>query len=712
MSPEQARGQAADHRSDIFAFGAILYEMLTGERAFRGETPADTLTAILKDVPPPFPADAHVPIALERIVFRCLEKNPTARFQSAGDVVFTLEGLSTTSATAPAAIDAGGARILSRAALPWALVAAVAVVAAVLATLVYRNRQAASADAPIYRSSILPPERVTLATASPAGGLALSPDGRRLVFTAQGADGRVMLWVRSLDGLTAQALAGTDGAFYPFWSPDSQSIAFFAGGALKKIDVAGGSPVTLCQTPRPSILAAGGTWNRTGVILFAQATSQIYRVPDVGGTPTPATTLDEAAGETQHWAPYFLPDDRHFLFFAVGSHERGPDDPNGVYVGVLDSSERKKILPGGSNAKYADGYLIFPRDRMLVGQRFDVNSLELSGDVIPIADQISVGGLSGRTGAFSVSETGVLAYQAASAEIQSQLVWMDRAGTRTGAVGAPADYGDLELSPDQEQAAVSVFDPARRTRDIFTMDLARGLRTRFTFAPTDEQTAIWSPDGQRIVYNARPKGYFDLFVKDAGGVGEETVLLSDSRNKTPLSWSPDGASLLYLTGAQVVGNSDVWLLPIGGDHQPVPFLQTPFNETDARFSPDGHWVAYVSNETGSTEVYVTRFPGPTGKWPISSNGGNYPRWRADGRELYFIGRDGQLMAAQVSGARDDFSVGDVRPLFDLHPNLSGRYPYDVSKDGQRVLVNTIVEAAAPSPITLVVNWASALHQPR
>jgi serine/threonine protein kinase/Tol biopolymer transport system component len=710
MSPEQARGLAADHRSDIFAFGAIVYEMLSGTRAFRGETPADTLSAVLKDTPESLPAEAHIPVAFERIVYRCLEKNPAARFQSASDLVFALEGLSTISAAAVGTVSAATRGTTTRRLLPWALASVIALIAFTLGVLAYRPQATRATAPPIYRSSSLPPDRVTLSTASPAGGLALSPDGRRLVFTGRGPDDRVMLWVRSLDGLTAQALAGTDGAFYPFWSPDSQSIAFFAGGMLKKIDVAGGSTVTLCETPRPSILAAGGTWNRTGVILFAQATSRIYRVPDVGGTPAPATTLDEAAGETQHWAPFFLPDGRHFLFFAAGSRDRGPDDPNGVYVGSLDSNERTQILPGGSNAKYADGYLIFPRERMLVAQRFDTDRFELSGDVIPIADQIAVGGLSGRTGAFSVSDTGVLAYQAASGEVQSQLVWMDRAGTRAGTVGTPADYGDVELSPDQEEAAVSVLDAERRTRDIFMMDLARGLRTRFTFDPTDEQTASWSPDGTRVVYNARPKGYFDLYEKDASGVTEQTVLVGDSRNKTPLSWSRDGRWLLYLTGGLVIGNSDIWVMPFEGERTAAPFLQTPFNETDARFSPDGRWVAYVSNDTGSAEVYVTRFPGPAGKWPISASGGNYPRWRNDGRELYYVARDGRLMAASVGSVGQEFSVGEVRPLFELRANLSGRYPYDVSKDGQHFLVNTIVEAAAPSPITLVVNWASALLQ--
>ncbi len=524
-----------------------------------------------------------------------------------------------------------------------------------------------------------------------------------------------MLWVRSLDGLSAQALAGTEFGGYPFWSPDSRFIAFFQGGKLKKIDVAGGSPVTLCDTPRTSGLAAGGTWNRAGVILFALATAPIYRVSDLGGTPAQATTLDAKAGETQHWAPFFLPDGKHFLYFAAGSTSGGPDDPNGVYVGTLDSSERKLLFPGGSNAKYAQGYLIFPRERVLVAQRFDPGRLELSGDAVPIADQISVGGLSGRTGAFSVSETGVLAYQSGIQEVHSQLTWVDRTNKQTTSIGAPAAYGDIELSPDREDAAVSVLDPVKRTRDIWMFDVARGVRTRFTLDPTDEQTAIWSKDGTHVIFNARPKGYFDLFERDVNGASGPTALLSDRQNKTPWSWSPDGKFVLYSTGGFAIGNYDLWVLPMSDDadaRKPAPFLHTPYNEYNARFSPDGRWVAYVSNETGSNEVYVTHFPGPSGKWPISAGGGDFPRWRADGSELFYLARNGTLMAAAVNGKGAEFDVSGSRPLFEIHPpGLNGRYPYDVSADGQRFLVNTVVEATALPPITLVVNWAAGLHQP-
>jgi len=710
MAPEQIRGLPTDHRADIFALGSILYEMLSGRRAFRGDTTADTMMAILKEPPAPLPAERNLPAALERIVDRCLEKAPIARFQSAGDLAFALEGLSSHSDAAPVTRGRPGAR--NGATLAWGLAGLFALTTLALAVLLFRS--APPDTAPTYRSSILPPEHVAFSTQVPAGGLAISPDGRRLVFTAEEQEGPRMLWVRSLDGLSAQPLAGTENGGYPFWSPDSKYIAFFSGNKLKKIDAAGGSPVVLCDTPRSSALAAGGTWNRDGVILFALATAPIFRVSAVGGTATPATALDEQVGETQHWAPFFLPDGRHFLYFAAGSKAGGPDDPNGVYVGSLDSSERKLLFPGGSNAKYADGYLIFPRERVLVAQPFDPARLELRGDPVPVADQISVGGLSGRTGAFSVSETGVLAYQSGFQEVRSQLTWWDRATKQTTGIGAPAAFGDVELSPDREQAAVSVLDPEKRTRDVWLFDVARGVRTRFTLEPTDEQTCIWSPDGTRAVFNARPKGYFDLYEQAVNGASGPELLLGDAQNKTPWSWSPDGKFLMYSTGGFAIGNYDLWVLPMTGDpaaRKPAPFLQTPFNEYNARFSPDGRWVAYVSNETGSYEVYVTKFPGPIGKVPISAGGGDLPRWRADGRELFYVAHNSELMAAAVNGQGDEFEVGASRTLTELHAPPGGRYPYDVSRDGQRFLVNTIVEAIALPPITLVVHWTAGLQRP-
>jgi serine/threonine protein kinase/Tol biopolymer transport system component len=711
MAPEQVRGFAADYRSDIFAFGAILYEMLGGQRAFRGETTADAMTAILKEDPPDLPAaERHIPPALERIVDRCLEKNPGARFQSTGDLAFALEALSAHSGATEAVVGAA-AMPRKRARLAWVLMAILAVAslaAAVSTALMYFLRS--PADTHVYRTEILPPTGVNWSSAIPALRFALSPDGRRLAFVATGADGRTLLWVRPLDTLLAQPLAGTEGVVMPFWSPDSRFIAFNAGGNLKKIDASGGPPLTVAETNTNN----QGSWNRDDVILFAPRTGPLYRVSASGGTPSPVTTLDAASGDTIHWNSFFLPDGRHFLYHAVGSKAGGPLEARAVYVGSLDPSEGSRLLlEGGSNAQYALGYVLFMRDDTLMAQPFNTDRLELTGDAVPVADGVDIGGATGRTGAFSVSQTGVLAYQTGSAGMGSQLIWFDRAGKQIVALGDQADYGGVELSPDGTRAAVTILDPTRRTRDLWLYDVARGLRTRFTFDPAEETAAVWSPDGSRIGFGSARKGLFDLYVKPSSGAGNEELLLDEALNVDvlPTSWSPDGRSVLYVrAGGSSTGN-DLRVLPLSGDRKASVFLQTPFSEAGGRFSPDGRWIAYQSNESGRYEVYVAPFRGPGGKWQISTAGGVSPRWRRDGREMYYLAPDNRLMAALVNGESSAFQVGVVRALFETRPRPGvNASPYDASADGQRFLVNTLMQEATSAPITLVVNWTAALKK--
>jgi hypothetical protein len=448
-----------------------------------------------------------------------------------------------------------------------------------------------------------------------------------------------------------------------------------------------------------------------------------------GGAPSPVTTLSADNGETQHSYPFFLPDGRHFLYFAVGNKTASPNSPNGIYVAALDSNERKLLVPGGSTAMYALGYLLFLREQTLMAQPFDVERLELTGDALPIAEHVITGGASGMAGAFSVSETGVLAYQTGPADVggqagaPTQLVWFDRSGKPIGALGDQARYGDLELTPDGGRVAVSLFDRARRGRDIWLFDLARGLRTRFTFDPADEMTSVWSPDASRVVFNARRKGHLDLYQKASSGAGDDEELLADSLEKVPLDWSPDGRFILFAVGA--FQTPDLWVLPLFGDRKAFPFKQTPFSEVPGRFSPDGRWIAYASNESGKYEVYVAPFPGrggvlsaaaapgtPGDKWQVSTVGGSWPRWRSDGREIFYLAPDQKLMAAAVSGAGSAFEVGAVKPLFEAPalriPNQGSMY--DVSLDGQRFLVNTLAEQAAAAPITLVVNWPALLKK--
>ena len=350
------------------------------------------------------------------------------------------------------------------------------------------------------------------------------------------------------------------------------------------------------------------------------------------------------------------------------------------------------------------------RDTTLMAQRFDADRLQLIGEAAPLAEQIQVGGSTGRTGAFSVSETGVLVYQVGVSGSASRLAWYDRTGKEIGAVGEAADYGDLELSGDDKRAAVSLVDPVKRTRDIWLFDLARGLRTRFTFDPVDELAAIWSPDGERLLFSSWMKGLLDLHHKPSSGGGNNDVLLANTQTKFPSSWSPDGRFILYTAFNLAGSGSDIWMLPLSGDKKPVPFLNTSFNEGFGQFSPDGQWIAYQSNESGRPEIYVAPFSGKGGKWQVSTTGGLFPRWRGDGRELFYIAPEGRLLAASVSAQSSGFEVGAVATLFAMRMKANQRYPYDVTADGRRFLVNTLRDEASPEPLTLVLNWPAVLRQ--
>jgi len=716
MSPEQVRGVSADARSDIFAFGTILYEMLSGRSAFRGETSMDSLTAILRDDPRDLPAsERHIPPALVRIVERCLEKSPSARFQTSSDLAFALDALSAGSgATEAVTAISGRDRRLRFGPIVAATIGVLAVAALVSSAVVYFR--SAPIDARVYRSTFVPPGNLF---GLPFGRLALSPDGRRLAFVAAGSSGSRMLWIRPLDSLSAQPVPGTEGALAPFWSPDSRFIAFTADGKLKKIDPAGGPAVPLCDNSSP----VPGSWSRDNVIVFGPSGNgrgPLLRVAAAGGVPTPVTTLDSASGETVHGFPFFLPDGRHFIHVAGTAN---PLDAS-VYVSSLESKGRTRLAVSGNNPQYAQGHLLFIRGTTLVAQSFDAKTLVLSGEAAPVAAQIDTfQGLP--LGAFSVSENGVLAYQqSGNPQGESRFIWFDRAGKPLGALGARGRYGgEVSLSPDGRHAAVAAADPGPE-QDIWVFDVARGFRTRFTVDPGSSRTPIWTPDGTRIVFAARRNGRpLALYERDAEGAGGEQLLLSLSdRDAVAQSVSPDGRLLMYTTlQGNDLRSTDIWVLPLAEDRpstssgspkpvegrKPFPFATSPFSELGGQFSPDGRWVAYESDESGRPEVYVVRFP-TGGKTQVSSAGGHEPRWRADGKELYYRNNSNTLMAAAVRGDGARFEVGAVQPLFDIHPTS---FPggYAVSRDG-RFLVSTVEQQTTIVPITFVINWPGALHK--
>jgi len=704
MSPEQAKGKAVDRRADIWAFGVVLVEMLTGRSMFSCETVSETLAAVMMTEPdvsalPPLPAGVRT------LIRRCLTKDPRKRLRDIGEARVLLDERELAMAE-PAAMPAPApAAPPVRRPLGWMIAAAVLGLAAiVIAAIHFREKPA---ELPVVRFPLWPPDKTvfTLSVAAPASAI-VSPDGRRIVFSATSGDGKTQLWVRSLDALTAQPLPSTDGGTAAFWSPDSRTIAFAADGKLKKIDAAGGPPLTLTDAPN----LRGGSWSPEGVIVFSPDTAAtLMRVPSAGGAASPATKFDTARGESTHRFPWFLPDGRHFLFGAGsvgGDHKQVM-----VCVGSLDSPTSKVLLEADSNAIYSQGYVLFLRATTLMAQPFDAKKLALAGDAAPLAEHVQHVFTTPSTyfGLFSASASGLLTYQTGAELSNIRLTWLDRNGKRLSTVGDPADLGEMRLSPDQKNASVAVTDGSNT--DIWIYDLVRGLRTRFTFDPAVERQSVWSPDGRSIAFNSNRKGHYDLYRKSADGTGAEELLYADNLEKDPDGVSPDGKFLLYSATGNSKTASDVWVLPLTAGAKPYPLVQTPFAEADGQFSPDGKWVAYTSNESGRYEVYVIPFaPGggaPGGKRQVSIAGGGINRWSRDGKELFYIGLDLKLNVAEVGAKGGSFEAGQVTPLFG---NL-GSLVYDVATGGQRFLaVMPPEQSTEAQPLTVVQNWAAGLKK--
>ncbi len=700
MAPEQLEGREADGRTDIFAFGCVLYEMATGKKAFSGASQASLISAIMQNDPPPISSVQPMsPPALDRVVRKCLAKDPEDRWQNAADLGSELEWIGEGSAAGIAA--PGAVRRRSRERIAWMLAAILA--AGLVGVVILHLRGAGPARRGVTRFSVLPPAGEAFFSS-----LAVSPDGRSLAFSTGrvggGSDTSSSLWVYSFESGSSRRLAGTEGARYPFWSPDGKQIAFFAVGKLKKVDVSGSPPQIVTEAGDPR----GGTWGADGQIVFSpSAVAGLLRVPAGGGKAVPITKLDGMKQESSHRWPLFLPGGKRFVFLVVS----GRPDSRGIFLGTLGSSASRRVLPDVSRAEYSPpGYLLFRRQAALMAQRFDPEREVADGEPLIVAETVQADPAITGLAVFSVSASGVLAYKAGANE-PTKYVWLDRTGNEVGAVADSDDMAEPSLSPDGKRIAWHRQDPQVGSDDIWLMDLTRNTSSRFTFNPADDVSPIWSPDGTRLVFSSTRKGNSDLYEKPASGGSEERLLLQEDAAAYADDWSLDGKYILY-ERADPKSYLDLWVLPLSGDRKPFPYLKTPFNETHGHFSPDGRWVAYVSDEAGQPEIFVQPFPTASGgKWQISKGGGDQPSWRRDGKELFFVSLDRKMMSVTLTSGQT-LEPGAPKALFAAPvPNLgvSGdRNHYVVTPDGQRFLLRKVMGEKGPSLVTAVLDWTAGL----
>jgi eukaryotic-like serine/threonine-protein kinase len=694
MSPEQVRGRVADPRSDIFSFGAILYEMLSGRKAFHRDTAADTMSAILREEPEDLSStNRQVPAALDRIIHHCLEKDPEARFHSAHDLAFQLQF--------PATGETSGitAAPLPKRRTPPALLAMGAitlVLAAAVAALLLRRPASTRALRPVRFSVPIPPGTI-YSPGDISRGLSISPDGTRLVVEAL-SNGRRRLFLRSLDSEKFSELEGSLGASAHFWSPDSRFIAFFADGKLKKIPAAGGPAQELCPAPYDWV----GTWGQDGTILFSQIPPSepgIFRVSDRGGEPVRVVGVDPSDPVALLW-PQFLPDGRHFLFQALAPSGKSRE----LRVGSLDSRDVRAITQLASRFEYAEpGYLVYVRDNALFAQPFDAKKAILSGEPTLVAEDVHHFFGPGHA-AFSVSQAGVIAYQAAKTPVR--LVWLDRRGKELGVLGQPAVVDFVRISPSGNRIATNVEDSRFGTFDLWVFEAASGASTRLTSGQIDESAPVWTPDGARLFFRRDDKGPPDIAQMVVGSPGSERALLIEPGVQQPEDVSRDGRSLVYLQDAATT--ADIWLMSLDGDPRLKPWLRSPFNERNPRFSPDGRWIAYDSDESGTREIYVALTDGAGEKKRISPSGGREPRWSSDGKELFYAAPDDSIVAVPVAPGAS-LQAGAGASLFRLETGIRN---FDVSPDGSRFLVTTPLDKSPESPIRVILDWDAALKRPK
>jgi Tol biopolymer transport system component len=692
MAPEQIEGSEADARTDIFAFGCVLYEMATGRKAFTGKSRVSLIGAILKDEPPPISSiQLMTPPALDRLVQTCLAKEPEDRFQTAHDVKLQLQWIAEggSQAGAPAIVVS---RRKTREKLAWGLSALL-----FLATLILGVGYLRRAPAPAHpvRFQIPPPDGLSV-----VGSPRLSPDGKFIAFSATDVSGKTQIWLRPFESLEVRPMPGTDGAaLRPFWSPDSRFIAFVAGGKLKKIDLSGAPPQTICDASS----GADGSWGKEGVILFDGATSDpIKRVPASGGVAQDAVKLDLKAGVANIGWPEFLPDGRHFLYLSTNTKSESQ-----LMVASLEGSQPPRALvSAASRVQYVEpGYLLFVREGTLVAQPFDAGKRKLSGEPIPLSEKMSTSG--GGLADFSAAGAGVLIYRGGEST-DSRLVWVDRSGKEISEAGKPSAFNTTALSPDGNRLAFDLTDAQSGKRDIWIRDLKRGVSSRFTFDPSNNNSPLWSSDGSRIVFASDRKGAPSLYQKAASGTGPEEELFSCGERLVASDWSRDGR-YIAVNRLSAKTSFDIWIVPADGKSKPFPFLHEPYSEVLPSFSPDGRFIAYMSNESKRMEIFVQQFPGPGGKWQVSTDGGVEPHWSADGKEIFYLSPDRKIMSVAVE-AGPGFTVSIPKPLFDarIQPGQR-RNSYLVSRDGKEFLLLSPLSKERMQPITVVLNWAAALR---